>query len=126
VTFTGTAQISVGALVLGPIAILGVTNYGTSVQQLDFSIYKEDSFGNVQITKRPSAKLVNFKNTVQKEDLSYVYQQLTELTGVAAVWIGDETDENDFTLVYGSHRDNTLNIDSPTACSVPIQIRGRV
>ena len=126
VTFTGAGEIGVGALVLGPIAVLGETNYGTSVQQLDFSVYKEDSFGNVQVIKRPSAKLVNFKNTVQKEDLSYVYQQLNELTGVAAVWVGDETNTTDFTLVYGSHRDNTLNIDSPTACSVPIQIRGRV
>ena len=124
VTFTGTGEVKVGALVLGDTVNLGTTNIGTNVQQLDFNLYQEDQFGNLEIIKRPSAKLVNFKNTVQKERLPYVFAQLEELRGVNAVWVGDETDENDFTLVYGAHRDNTLNIDSFTACTVPLQIRG--
>lgn len=126
ITFTGAGEIGVGALVIGPSITLGVTNYGTNVQQLDFNKYEEDQFGNVQVIPRPYAKLVNFVNTVPKANLPYVFNQLEQLRGVAAVWVGDETDENDFTLVYGSHRDNTLNIDSPTACSVPLQIRGRI
>jgi len=124
ITLTGNGEIGVGAVVLGPIFRLGVSNHGTNVRQLDFNLYSEDQFGNLDVTPRPYAKLVNFKNTVDRGLLPYVYGKLEQLRGVNAVWVGDETDENDLTLVYGPHRDNTLNIDSPTACTVPIQIRG--
>lgn len=126
ITFTGSGEIGVGAIVLGPAIVLGEADHGTSIQELDFSLYSEDSFGNLTITKRPVAKLVNFEVTAQKDRLPYVYSQLTTLSGVAAVWVGTTTDENDFTLVYGIKRDIRLNIDTPTVCSVPIQIRGLV
>ena len=124
VTFTGPGAIGVGALLLGPVAKIGVTNFKTNVQLLDFNKYEEDDFGNLVITKRPYAKLVNFNNTVLRENLPNAFAQLESLRGVPAVYTGDETNPNAISLVYGIHRDNTLNENTPTACDVPIQVRG--
>ena len=125
VELIGQGEVSIGALVSGASTVLGQANYGTSIQQLDFSTVDEDAFGNLNITKRPGAKLVNYDVSVQKTQLDYVYRELEKLSGVATVWSGTDNVQDE-TLVYGYHRDNNLNLDTPTLCKVTIQVRGLI
>ena len=125
VSFFGDGLISVGALVTGPSIVLGQAVHGTSIQQLDFSTVDEDDFGNIKITKRPGAKLVNYDVSTQKSQLNYVYRELEKLSGVATVWSGTDNIQDE-TLVYGYHRDNNITLDTPTLCQVTIQVRGLI
>ena len=125
VEIEGAGLVGIGTLVTGKSIELGQANYGTSIQQLDFSTVDEDVFGNLNITKRPGAKLVNYDVSVQKSRLNYVYRELEKLSGVATVWSGTDNVQDE-TLVYGYHRDNNLNLDTPTLCKVTIQVRGLI
>ena len=126
ITFTGSGEIGVGALIVGPRIELGITDYdGTSIQELDFSAWSEDEFGNLKITKRPSAKLVNYGVKFNESQLNYVGRQLNELSGIPAVYVGADGDVFDYTLTYGIKRDSEIDVQ-PVWCSVPIQVRGLI
>lgn len=125
ITLTGADEISLGVLVVGKSVTLGEANYGSSIQQLNFSRVEEDEFGSINVVKRPGAKLVNYDVSVMKTRLNYTYNQLEELRDIPTVWVGTSSVQDE-TLVYGYHVDNKLNIDSPTICSVDLTIRGLI
>lgn len=123
VEYIGDAGIDVGTLILGNALVLGVANHGTSLQLLDFSVKETDEFGNFVITPRRTSKLVDFDCTIQTSLVSYVFNTLSSLSTVPAVWIGTES-TSDATLVYGYYRDSQINISSPTISDCTIQIEG--
>jgi hypothetical protein len=126
ITFTGSGEIGVGSVAIGYVYKIGQTDYnGTSVKELNFDVWNEDSFGNLNIVKRPSAKLVNFGVTFNESNLNYVAAALENLRGIPAVYVGGDTNENDYTAVYGIKRESEINIE-PVICTVPITIRGFV
>lgn len=119
------ATISFGTLVIGNQLVLGISNFGTSVQLLDFSRKETDTFGNTVVTPGRTSKLVNYDFTVQRTKVGYVFNQLSELTGIPSVWVGtDETD--DATLVYGYYRDFQNNISSWVVTDATLTIEGLV
>ena len=118
-------EIKIGSFVLGNQISLGVANYGTSVQLLDFSKKETDSFGNVVVKKGRTSKLVDFDVTIRKEKVNYVFNILSSLTTIPSVWVGDDG-SNDPTLVFGYYKDYQNNISSPTITDATIQIEGLV
>lgn len=124
ITFTGASEISVGALIIGPKITIGQTDYdGTTIQELDFSTWDEDDFGNIEITKRPGAKLVTYGVKFNESQLNYVGKQLDSLRGTSAIYVASDGDEFDYTLVYGIKRESEIDVQ-PVWCSVPITVRG--
>jgi hypothetical protein len=124
ITVTG-STIDFGSLIVGSQITLGITNFGTSLQLLDFSRKETDSFGNTVVVPGRTSKLVNFNVTIQKSLVGYVFDQLTQLTGSPSVWVGtDETD--DATLVFGYYRNFRNNISSPTITDATITVEGLV
>ena len=125
VTVDGTSDIEFGNLVVGNQLVLGISNYGTSLQLIDFSQKEVDSFGNTTVVRGRTAKLVDYDVTIQKTKVGYVFNELSKLTGIPSVWVGtDETD--DATLVYGYYRDFQNNISSPTITDATITVEGLV
>lgn len=122
VTFTGTA-VGVGSLLIGREVILGITNYGSQLQSLNFGTVNEDAFGNVQFKKGNKARLVDFDVTIDTAKINYVFSQLQELTDTPTVWYATGT-ISDPTLVYGYHRDSRINISAPSISECTIQVRG--
>ena len=118
-------DIKFGSFVLGNQLELGVANYGTSVQLLDFSRKEQDDFGNITVTKGRNSKLVDFDVTIPKEKVNYVFSVISSITTIPSVWIGDDG-SNDPTLVYGYYRDYQNNISSPTITDATIQVEGLV
>lgn len=125
VTMTG-VNISVGEMVLGNAIDLGVTEYGTGWQGLDFSIKERDQFGVFSVTRGRTADLLDYDVTLDKSKFSFVKNTLKSLSSVAAVWIGDSDDENDGTAVFGYYRDAQINISSPSIIDMTIQVEGLI
>lgn len=123
-TVDGT-NIEFGNLVLGNQLPLGVANYGSSVQLLDFSRKETDTFGNIVVTEGRTSKLVNFDVTIAKDKVNYVFDTISSITTIPAVWVGDDG-SNDPTLVFGYYRDYQNNISSPTITDATITVEGLV
>lgn len=124
VTATGGGDIDFGTLLFGRQTEIGVTLYGTSWQGLDFSRKERDEFGNFVITPRRTADLLDYDCYVDKPLFGYVKNQLKSLTTTPTLWIGDESDINDGTAVYGYYRDAQINISSPQVIDMTIQVEG--
>lgn len=124
VTVTG-VSINFGNLVVGNQLVLGVTNYGSSLQLLDFSKKEQDSFGNIVVRKGRNSKLVNYDVTIQKSKVGYVFNQLSQLTTIPSVYVGT-TEADDSTLAFGYFRDVQINISSPTITDASIIVEGVV
>jgi len=118
-------NIKIGTFVLGNQKNLGVANIGSSVQLLDFSKKETDSFGNFVVKKGRNSKLVNYDVTINKSRVNYVFDLISSITTVPAVWIGAD-DSNDPSIVYGYYRDFQDNINSHTLTSATIQVEGLV
>jgi len=118
-------DIKFGSFVLGNQIELGVANYGTSVQLLDFSRKEPDDFGNIVVTQGRTSKLVDFDVTIPKEKVNFVFSVLSSITTIPSVWVGDDG-SNDPTLVFGYYRDYQNNISSPTITDATIQVEGLV
>lgn len=126
-TLTGGAYASLGTLIFGRVFELGVSEYGSSIQLLDFSRKDTDSFGNFVITERRNSKLVDFEGYVEFERTSYLFQKLRELTTIPCVWYATGTlPTQDPTIVYGYYRDSRINISNPATSDVTIQIEGLI
>jgi len=124
ITFTGPSDISIGALIVGPQIELGVANYNTAIELLDFSTQKRNIFGDFEIDKRGTADIVEFDVTIQKNNVSYVRSQLKDLAQVPAVWVGDVDNTDDATLVFGYYEKFRNVISSPTITKSIIKVNG--
>lgn len=116
-------DIGFGNLVIGNQAVIGVANYGTNVQLLDFSRKNTDEFGNTVVSQRRTSKLVEFDVTINKSRVNYVFDLLSSITTVPSVWVGGG-DTSDPTLVFGYYRDYQNNISSPTITDATIRVEG--
>jgi hypothetical protein len=78
----------VGQIVFGNQSILGITTYGTSVSIQDYSPKDTDDFGNVTLTKRRSAQLVDYDVKVQTSAVrnSLFWDRRWNLWGLG-VWV---------------------------------------
>lgn len=123
VTITGAGDIEVGALVPGKQIDLGIAEYGTSVQLLDFSRRERNTFGQFEIQKRNTAKLVNFDIKVPENQAGYLFRQFQLLSQVPAVFTGTEKLE-DPTLVYGYYEGFTENFSTPIFTDITLTIQG--
>lgn len=126
-TEVGGSHVKVGTLLFGRVFELGTTEYGTSIQLLDFSRKDTDEFGNFTITPRRNSKLVDFEGYVEKSRTSYLFRKLRELTTTPCVWYGTGTlPTDDPTIVYGYYRDSRINLSNPATTDVTIQIEGLI
>lgn len=116
--------IGFGTLVYGRQTTLGTTVYGTGWQGLDFSVKERDEFGNFNIVRRRTADLMDYDCFLPKNLFGFVKNQLKSLSAVPTVWIGNPTDINDGTAVFGYYRDVQINISSPSVIDMTIQVEG--
>ena len=122
--FGGAAK--VGTVSFGRQSILGVAQYGTSAELLDFSNPIEDQYGNITYSDGFTAKLVNFDIKTERTQMGVVFSELQSIGKNPAIWVGDNSDINDATAVFGINRDYQQTFDSPSICTVNLTVRGLV
>lgn len=120
------SDVFVGELVLGRQFEIGVAEYGTSLQLLDFSVRERDEFGNFIVNRRRTSKLVDFDGYCMTSAVNNTFKQLSRLSTIPCVWSGNPEEEDDPTLIYGYYKDMTINISGPSTSDVTIQVEGLV
>lgn len=125
-TFTSTDDVAVGDVVIGKQINLGVAQYGSSTNLLNFNTLERDDFGNfVRTTGRKTADRFDYDVKINSAKFLYVRNVLRDLNGIAAVWSG-RTTENDDTIVFGYYRDIQINFESPSIYGASIQVEGLI
>lgn len=120
--FVGGESVSIGELILGPQDEIGVSQYSSSYQLLDFSRVDRDDFGNISVTKRGYADLMTFNVKIDASDFSYVRQTMEGLRGTPSVWLGNDDDASK--AVYGIYKDLNINWSSPSLYDCSFKIEG--
>ena len=126
IDFNGTGA-KVGTVSFGRQFSFGDAQHGTSTEVIDYSNPTEDQFGNISFSNGFTADLVNYKVHTLKNRLGQCAREIKTLgKQKPAIWIGDPTQIDDSTAVYGYNRDYRQTYDSPTICTVSITVRGIV
>lgn len=123
-TVTGDTA-KVGQIVFGNQTSLGLTTYGTSIGIQDYSTKDTDAFGNVVITKRRFAQLVDYDVKVVTSSVRNVQKILSEYRSTPIVFSGTE-DGSYGDLVYGYYRSFGINISTPSYSDATIEVEGLV
>jgi hypothetical protein len=115
----------VGQIVFGNQKSLGLTTYGTTVGIQDYSTKDTDAFGNVIITERRFAQLVDYDVKVATVSVRDVQKTLASYRATPLVYCG--TDDGTYgDLVYGYYRNFGINISTPSYSDATIEVEGLV
>lgn len=115
----------VGQIVFGNQKSLGLTTYGTTVSIQDYSTKDTDAFGNVVITERRFAQLVDYDVKVLTSAVRDVQKTLATYRATPLVYSGTE-DGTYGDLVYGYYRSFNINISTPSLSDATIEVEGLV
>lgn len=116
----GTAKC--GLVVIGYQKLLGVSNHGTSVSNIDYSKKDLDTFGRPVIIQRNYSKRADYDVTVQTSRIGYVQRTLGNLRTTPVVWVGDANDEA--TIIYGYYRDFSILYNNVNTSPATIEVEG--
>lgn len=113
---------AVGRIVAGVERELGVTNYGTAVSILDYSVKERDGFGGLILKPGRSIRLVDYNVTVRSPRVDFVVRQLEQISATPALFVGDELYSSSVT--FGVYRDFSQGITTPSISDLTIQVEG--
>lgn len=115
-------EVACGRVVAGPVLELGVSNYGTDVGIIDYSIKERDSFGNLQIVPRRVVKRVGFDVTFESYLVDYVQRALAAISATPTLFIGDPLYPS--TILFGVYRDFSINLSGVSTSAGTIEVEG--
>lgn len=115
----------VGQIVFGSQKTLGLTTYGTTIGIQDYSTKDTDAFGNVVITERRFAQLVDYDVKLATSTVRDVQKTLATYRATPLVYSGTE-DGTYGDLVYGYYRSFGINISTPSFSDATIEVEGLV
>lgn len=123
---TGTGDTAkVGQIVIGNQKTLGLTTYNTSIGIQDYSTKDTDAFGNVILTERRFAQLVDYDVKLATSTVRDVQKTLATYRAIPIVYSG--TDDGTYgDLVYGYYRNFGINISTPSFSDATIEVEGLV
>lgn len=120
----GAGDAKVGEVVIGKQRTIGVTNFGTSVSIIDYSVKSTDDFGNTVITTRAYSKRADYDVTVETAAVAAVQKALADIRTTPTVFIGDE--DRPETVVYGFYKQFNIVLSTPSISDCSIEVEGLV
>jgi hypothetical protein len=120
----GAGDAKIGEVVIGKQRTLGVTNFGTSVSIIDYSVKSTDDFGNTVITTRAYSKRADYDVTVETNAVAAVQKALADIRTTPTVFIGDE--DRPETVVYGFYKQFNIVLSTPSISDCSIEVEGLV
>lgn len=125
ITITGPSAVSVGFIVFGRVADIGLTSYGATAGITDYSTKNTDTFGVTTFVRRAFSKRMTAKMMIDSLQINRVQRLLYDLRATPCVWIGTDSPEFDEPLtVFGYYRDFSTDISYPTAAYCSLEIEG--
>lgn len=123
-TFTSADDAGIGEIVIGRKVSLGVAQYGTGFNLLNFNTLTRDEFGTItRTTGRKTADQFNFNIKIQEENNLYFRNTLKDLNDTQCLWMGKGSNDDE-TIVLGYYRDVVNNWSSPSLHDCTLQIEG--
>jgi hypothetical protein len=120
----GAGDAKCGEVVIGKQRNLGVTNFGTSVSIIDYSVKNTDEFGNTIITTRAFSKRADYDVTINTNAVSSVQKALADIRTTPTVFVGDENRPE--TVVYGFYRQFNIVLSTPSISDCSLEVEGLV
>ena len=120
----GAGNAKVGEVVIGKQRRIGVTNFGSSVSILDYSIKSTDDFGNTIIVQRAYSKRADYDVTVDTLSVAAVQKALADIRTTPTVFVGDENRPE--TVVYGFYKQFNIVLSTPSISDCSIEVEGLV
>jgi hypothetical protein len=124
VTLTLTGAGTVGEMVLGQVAEIGDTGFGSEVNILDFSRKDRDVFGNAILIRRAYADRVTYDGTIQTSRVAFARRLLASVRAVPTVYIGSVAHPE--TVVFGFFRDFTITLSGPSVSDCTLEVEGLI
>lgn len=112
VTVTGEAGgiVLVGAVLIGAQRKIGITQYGTGRDLMNFSDINRDQFGTVNIVPKAKGDLASFKIDLDTPQVDFVYDFLRGISDIPCLYIGDPNRAG--AIVYGYPRGITTGYEN--------------
>ena len=120
----GAGDAKVGEVVIGKQRTIGVSNFGTSVSIIDYSVKSTDDFGNTVIVQRAYSKRADYDVTVETGAVAAVQKALADIRTTPTVFIGDENRPE--TVVYGFYKQFNIVLSTPSISDCSIEVEGLV
>ena len=120
----GAGDAKVGEVVIGKQRNLGVTNFGTSVSIIDYSVKSTDDFGNTVIVQRAYSKRADYDVTVNTSSVAAVQKALADIRTTPTVFVGDQNRPE--TVVYGFYKQFNIVLSTPSISDCSIEVEGLV
>lgn len=103
IDLTGTADLSIGVLLMGTSVSFGNgVKYGAKVGIQDYSRKETNDFGDTVLVRRAFAKRASFDMDLPNQQIDRVQRLLTDLRATPCLWIGVGTYEA--TVIYGIYK----------------------
>lgn len=122
----GASRTGVGEIIVGDLIEIGQAEYGASHGIRDYSIIKEDDFGNREMEQGPWAKINNLQVHIEKNRHRYASRIFAELRATPAVFIGSENPQHEPLIVFGLLKEARGIIQYPSATLFNLEINGLI
>lgn len=93
--------VKLGMFAIGDMRPSGIPQRDATVEPQDFSIVKQDAFGNTTVKKRTNATGMSIVTKMDKEDAGAVLASIKDVLGVPVVVVGSEADQFEWMTVFG-------------------------
>lgn len=93
--------VKLGMFAIGDMRPSGIPQRDATVEPQDFSIVKQDPFGNYSVKKRANATGMSINTVMEREDASAVLDSLKEVLGIPVVLVGSEAQFYEWMTVFG-------------------------
>lgn len=124
IIITANADAKCGAVVIGQVADLGLSQHGASVSIVDYSVKNTDDQGRVTITEGAYADKMEVDVVLDTSQMGQVKKTLTSLRTTPSVWIAE--DGNSDLVIYGYYREFDIILANPTTSRCSLEIEGLV
>jgi hypothetical protein len=124
IIITANADAKCGAVVIGQVADLGLSQHGASVSIVDYSVKNTDDEGRVTITEGAYADKMEVDVVLDTSQIGQVKKTLTSLRTTPSVWIAE--DGNSDLVIYGYYREFDIILANPTTSRCSLEIEGLV
>lgn len=124
ITLTKAAgQVKLGMLAIGDLRPIGIPQRDASVEPLDFSLFKQDAYGNATIQKRGSATGMSISTVMEITEANGILDTIQEVLGTPVVVVGSQAQYYEWMTVFGLISGRMMPVPFPDA-TLNITVKG--
>ena len=127
INYTGDA-VGVGRLIAGSSTYIGTTLYPATLDQITYSRFNTDIFGNTDLQQGQTTKQQSYTVIAPNSRIPFLERKRKELTAIPLLFVMDdsETSNLDNLLVYGYFTSAPFSISNGSATNISVNIKGLI